>query len=144
MPATYDKAGLTFQYPDNWEVADDTDDMPRTISIQSPSGAFWSVDLHPFSVDTDYLLEQMLAAMQAEYEDIEVDRVEDETVGAASLGYDLTFYCLDFLVACQIRCFRHGHAVYVMTYQAEDREFDQLKDVFRAITTSMLSEEAIS
>ena len=144
MPATYSKAGLSFHYPDNWVITDDTDEIPRTVSLQSPSGAFWSVDIHPFSIDQEFLLQEMLNAMKDEYADIEVDPVEDETVGISSTGYDLTFYCLDFLVTCHVRCFQHGHAVYVMTYQAEDREFEQLHEVFRAITTSMLSEEAVS
>ena len=53
----------------------------------------------------------------------------------------MNFYCLDFLVTSQVRALRHGHAVYLLTYQAEDREFDQLADVFRAITASMLAAE---
>ncbi len=144
MPATYDRAGLKFQYPENWEITDDTNDIPRTISLQSPTGAFWSVDIHPFSVDADDLLEQTIAAMKAEYEDLEVDPVEEQTAGEPTSGYDLTFYCLDFLVASQLRCFKHGHALYALTYQAEDRDFDKLHDVFRAITTSMLSAEPVT
>lgn len=145
MTATYDKIGLHFMYPENWELAeDDLNSMPRTVSVQAPTGAFWSVDIHPFSVDLDQVLDQIVATMRAEYHDLEADRVEEEIAGAPAVGFDLTFYCLDFLVTCQVRAFRHGHAVYFLTYQAEDREFDRLNDVFQAITISMLGEKSHS
>jgi hypothetical protein len=144
MPATYDKIGLRFQYPDNWKLSEDIDEIPRSVVVSSPDGAFWSVDVHPFSVDLDMVLEQMLNAMRTEYDDLETEPHEGEIQGEPTKGHNMAFYCLDFLVACQIRAFKHGHAVYVTTYQAEDRDFDKLKLVFDAITTSMLSEETIS
>ncbi len=140
MTAVYDRSGLKFQYPENWIVADDSmDEVPRTISLQAPSGAFWSIDIHPFSMDVEELLTMTLRIMQQEYPEAECHAVEDVIAGETASGYDLFFYCLDFVVTARLRCFRHGHATFLLTYQAEDREFDQLDPVFQAITFSLFS-----
>ena len=39
-----------------------------------------------------------------------------------------------------VRCFRRPRATYAVFCQAEDREFEQLGAVFRAMTASLLSD----
>jgi hypothetical protein len=145
MTGNYQRGGIQFLYPENWTLADDSmDAFPRTISVQAPSGAFWSVDIHPFSVDPDELLSQVLEAMRGEYADLEAGVANEDVVGNESRGYDLFFCCLDFIVAARLRAFRRGHATYLLMYQAEDREFEQVEPVFQAITHSFLQENAAS
>ena len=111
MTGNYQRGGIQFLYPENWTLADDSmDAFPRTISVQAPSGAFWSVDIHPFSVDPDELLSQVLEAMRGEYADLEASVANEDVVGNESRGYDLFFCCLDFIVAARLRAFRRGHA----------------------------------
>ena len=141
MTGTYHRSGIQFQYPENWTLADDSlEAFPRTISVQAPSGAFWSVDIHPFSVDPKELLTLAVDAMRGEYQDLEVSPCDNDVAGNPSLGYDLFFCCLDFIVTCRLRAFRLGHATYMLTFQAEDREFEKLEPVFEAITHSFLQE----
>lgn len=145
MTADYNRHGIQFLYPENWTLADEQlDGVPRSVTVQSPSSAFWSVDIHPFAVDQDAILAQTLEAMRDEYEEVEVVEAHEQICGESAQGLDLMFWCLDFAVACQIRIFSHGHATFVLTYQAEDREFEQLQAVFAAISTSLLSEPPIS
>ncbi len=139
--ATYDRSGIQFIYPENWQVTDDTEDViPRTIVLESPTSAFWSIDIHPFSVGTDELLETFVQAMNEEYPDIESQLVKETIEGREAVGYDLTFYCLDFVVATKVRAFQEGHATYLLTYQGEDRDFEKLEIVFQAITHSLLQD----
>jgi hypothetical protein len=141
MTGNYQRCGIQFRYPENWTLADDSlESFPRTISVQAPSGAFWSVDIHPFSVDPEELLSQVLEAMRGEYADLEASVADEDVVGNPSRGYDLYFCCLDFVVAAQLRAFRRGHATYLLTFQAEDREFERMEPVFQAITYSFLEE----
>jgi len=145
MTAVYEKLGVQFLYPENWKVSEDgVRNLPRTISIESPTGAFWSVDIHPLSVDIQTLLDEILQAMQQEHDDVEFTKVDEDSSGEAVRGYDLEFFCLDFVVKCQLRAFPHDHAVYLMTYQAEDRDYPQLSQVFLAITHSLLTEKSLS
>lgn len=141
MTATYDRSGLNFMYPENWKLAEDAmDQIPRTIMLQSPTGAFWSVDIYPFSVEADQLLKDTIAAMREEYPELECEDVEESICETDAVGKDLHFYCLDFVVASHVRALRFGHATYLLTYQAEDRDFEKLGPVFRAITTSLFQE----
>ena len=59
--------------------------------------------------------------------------------GRELLGRDLNFYYLDLTSSAWIRCLKTAEATYTIFCQGEDREFDQLRNVFQAITTSLLS-----
>ncbi|MCA9262888.1 MAG: hypothetical protein KDA60_03525 [Planctomycetales bacterium] len=139
MTATYDKSGFRFLYPQNWKVADEQfDQPPRSVTLESPSGAIWSVDVHPFSVDPLDLTQQVVQAMQQEYSDLEFEEASETIHGQPAVGFNMNFWCLDFVITARTRAFRQGHATYLLLYQAEDRDYDQLEAVFRAITESML------
>ena len=117
------------------------DAIPRTIVIQSPTGAFWSVDIHPFSVTREELIETVAQAMKEEYPEIESHPVDEKILENDAVGFDLYFCCLDFVVTSRIRALQVGHATYLLTYQAEDRDFEKLAPVFQAMTLSLLQSE---
>ena len=96
------------------------------------------------SVDVDDLLRDTLAVMKEEYPELEAVDAEEEIGDTMARGHDLFFYCLDFVVAANVRVLRVGHATYLLTYQGEDRDFEQLSPVFRAITTSLFTEKTFS
>ena len=95
------------------------------------------MDIHPFSVRLADLMEAFLEALRAEYRELECAEATEEIGTYEVSGFDVQFYCLDYVVCSQIRGLRHGHAAYMLTYQAEDREFEQMNRVFRAITASL-------
>ena len=144
MTAEYKRHGIQFLYPQNWKVVDEQlDQIPRSVTVQADSGAFWSVDIHPFSVEPEEILSQSLEVMQAEYDEVEVVREHEVICGEEALGLNLMFWCLDFVVNCQLRVVKHGHATFALTYQAEDRDFAELQAVFAAITTSLLTDRLV-
>ena len=139
MPVKYDRAGIRFLYPDNWEIADETsDEQTRSVLVQAPGGAFWSVDLCLQAMDSDILAAQVLQAMQQDYSDLEAEPVTDQIGGRKATGYDMQFYCLDFLVSAKVRSFSACDRKYVVFSQAEDREFEEIDEVFLAITTTLI------
>ena len=81
--------------------------------------------------------------MRNEYADLECHPATEPIGNETAEGIDLWFSCLDFVVTAQLRCFRRGHATYFLFYQAEDREFQQMHQVFRAMTESFLRESAL-
>lgn len=137
MPALYDLDGIRFQYPENWTVLDQSDALPRSITLHSPQGGFWSLDVHPFSVHPGDLIHAVLHEMRSEYPELESDSVEESIADTSTHAMDLHFICLDFVVTAQLRALRYGHATYLLTYQAENRDFDKLYPVFQAITVSL-------
>jgi hypothetical protein len=140
MPARFDKLGISFQYPDNW-VLDDSDAIlgRRSVTVYSPGGAFWSVAIHPASADPAKLAAAVVEAMKKEYSGVEVDDTREMMGGHELIGYDLAFYYLDLINSATVRGLRVGTDTYTIFCQAEDREFDKLQMVFKAITISFLS-----
>jgi hypothetical protein len=52
-------------------------------------------------------------------------------------NWELSFFCLDFLVSTRLSVFHHDQATVAVLCQAETREFDSLAMVFKAITLSL-------
>ena len=139
MSASYENFGIRFLYPDNWAVTDEqVDDWPRSVSVQSPSGAYWELQLYPSRMNPSRLTKEVLQAMKEVYADIESKAVSEDLWTVTATGYDLDFFCLDFLVTSRIRCFWVGSRTCLLTCQAESRVFDRQQPVFAAITKSFL------
>ena len=142
MTATYDRMGIRFLYPENWEIVDEmVDAWPRMVSVQSPTGAFWSIAIHPAPADADQLADEALQAMQEEYDDLETEPIREDIAGLDAGGYDLQFYCLNLVVSMRLRTFQLGDHAILLMYQGEDRDFDRLERVFGAITASLFRTE---
>jgi hypothetical protein len=140
MPAKYEKFGVQFLYPENWTIAEEElDDWPHGVTIQSPSGAYWELHLYPSPMSRTRLAADVLEAMRQQYEDLESEVVTEDICQRPAVGYDLSFFCLDFLITSQVRCLSVGRQTYVLIYQAESREFDQHQRVFAAMTQSLLT-----
>jgi len=145
MPAVYEKMGIRFLYPDNWTLDEqEAIEGNRSVSVYSPGGAFWSITLHARSADPGELAATALATLKAEYEHTEAEPVSEQISGRSISGYDLSFFYLDLTNTALIRGFRAADASCLVLCQAEDREFERVAPVFRAITTSLLATEPAS
>jgi hypothetical protein len=139
MYATYEKFGVRVFYPENWTVNDEQlEEWPRSVSLQSPHGAYWELQVYPTRISPARLIKQALKAMEEIYEDLEAEAVTEELWKVTATGYDLHFFCLDFLVTSRIRSFYTGSRTCLLTCQAESREFDRQQPVFSAMTKSLL------
>jgi hypothetical protein len=141
MSATYENFGLSFMYPENWQLADESGEVdagPKTVTVQSPSGGFWSLHVYQPASDPLDLANQVRLTMETEYEGLEAHPASEEIGSAKLIGYDMDFYCLDFVVTAQVRSLRVGGRAYVLFCQAESRVFDKLLPGFQARTVSLL------
>jgi hypothetical protein len=138
MPHTFSKFGISFLYPDNWTLDEqDAEDEAQSATVYSPGGAFWSVSVHSPSSDPEGLAEAAVEAMQVEYPELEQEPTYEVVDTQKVHGFDLNFYFLDLTNSAFVRSFRTPVATYVVFYQAEDREFRQLEQVFAAITKTL-------
>lgn len=139
MSGEFKELGFHFLYPENWTVErEPTTDYPRSVSVHSPGGAFWSVtaDRPP----TDALMDRVVQAMLDEYEDAEVQPVERQVGPVLLVGRELNFYCLDLLITAHVLQADYDGKALAILMQAENREFDALSGIFDAITWSLLRE----
>ena len=143
MTAIYEKLGVQFMYPENWEIMDeDPTSEPRSLAAHNETGAFWSVTIYGTAVDDDEIADAALEALREEYEDLEVEPVAEDIGDFLASGYDVHFYVQQLVAAARIRTLRQGDQTLLLLCQAEDREFERLADVFHAMTLSLLQSPA--
>ena len=140
MPAHFDSLGISFQYPENWTL-DDSDALlgRQSVTVYSPGGAFWSVAIHLGTAEPATLAAAVVDTMRQEYQGLESQEIEESIAGHDLIGYDLAFYCLDLTNTAQVRSFQFANATYTLYCQAEDREHEQVKRVFQAMTVTLLN-----
>lgn len=139
MSGHYQKFGLNFLYPENWELIDaDDSERPFDLALHSPHGAMMSLTFFDPQEDSAEVLRTYLDSLQEQYEDLELTPASDEIAGIAGQGVDGWFYCLDFLVTAKIRLYQTPEYQVVILAQAESRAFDSSEPVFAAIKTSLL------
>lgn len=136
MPGLYEKFGIKFLYPENWQLSEESgDDWPKTVTVQSPEGAFLAIYIYQGGVDLQELVREAVDAMRAEYEDLEAEELLQPD--DADYGFNLDFYYLDLVITAHIRGVLLPGLAIVWQSQAENREFDNCAMVFKAITTSL-------
>jgi hypothetical protein len=139
MPAIYENIGVRFLYPENWSIIDEDDESwPRSVTVQSQQTGFWTLHVYPPDQEVRPVVKELIAAMQAEFNDIEVLPAKEAFGETATKGVDLAFFYLDLLVEAKIRSLRTPSATLIWLYQAESREFESIEPVFQAIAVSML------
>lgn len=135
----FDQFGITFEYPDNWSIDIDSDDVgSSSATVQSPDGAFWNLSAYRSGTKPKDMVQVVLSQMQKEYQDIDVEEVCDTVSGFQLSGLDFNFYCLDLTNTAQVRAVEHFEATYIIFCQAEDREWESVHSVFDAMTASFL------
>lgn len=140
MPATYQKLGLTFQYPDTWALDEgEALEGEKSVSVYSPGGAFWSVSVHPTSQGPQELVDTALNAMKQVYDELDAEAVEETVSETELIGCDINFYCLDLTNTAVVRSCRRDKNTLLIFWQADDRELAEVESVFRAITQSLLA-----
>jgi hypothetical protein len=140
MAAKFDNLGISFQYPENWQLDEgEVRAGQSAVTVYSPGGAFWSVALHTASTTGPaQMAEAALDTMRKEYEELDAEPVRETVAGHDLVGYDLNFFCLDLTNTACIRTLREDGTTYTIFFQAEDREYDEIGPVFEAMTLTLL------
>lgn len=144
MTKTYQGLGLSCMYPENWSLTEDTDDGRIVgFTIESPTSAFMTVTEYPWTVAPREALEQAQDIMKSEYDNIEYDEIDPELELdgqplADSRASDANFYYLDLLVFSSFVSFTVDRKTYLVQIQSEDRDYEGLEMVFKAMLVSML------
>lgn len=138
MPALYEQHGIQFAYPENWQLLEPEGEPGLVdVTLQTPRGGFWSVQVMPADVSPQDCLQQILDGLQEEYDDLEKETGECEFSGVQCQGYEVRFFCLDMLVEVRVWACQHSGRTVICHYQAEQTEFMEIEPVFRAIATSL-------
>ena len=140
----FESPELTFYYPENWNLfVNDGDEHSgeeetNEVTLQSPGSSQLTIALYDLEDDTKDLLSRTLDALEAEYDDIEIEEADDELGSTTLRGYDATFFYLDLLVVAELRMIERASDKILLLLQSESRELEENREVFDAIITSMI------
>ncbi len=136
MVATFNRAGITFSYPDNWVEESEANENGWTVIIQSPGTAFLSLTVDESLPPMGELADAALDAFKAEYPDLESEPVCETIANRPAVGYDVDFFSLDLTNSCDIRSLSAGIGTILILSQATDSE-EINWSVLKAIRTSL-------
>lgn len=130
---------VDFDYPDNWTVeVDDAAEAGLQLSVSAPDGAFWSLSRQPARSDPEQLTEAAVQQLRQDYPDLDSEPADELVFGCRLSGADVNFSCLDLTNTAAFRCLQLPTACYAIFCQAEDRDWQQLHHVFKAMTASLV------
>jgi hypothetical protein len=138
---TFERSGIRFQYPDNWQLdAEDTGDG-WTATLQSPETAFVLVSLRPDAEGAAELADEALAALKAEYPELDAESAVGSLAGQPAVGHDIDFLTLDTAILCWTRCAETSAGPLLVMCQTSEYDRAQNEPVLRAICASLQIED---
>jgi hypothetical protein len=137
MPEEFRESGIAFRYPENWKLQRDEIDAGWIIEVQSPDTAFLMLCLRTDKPQREELLEQSLADLRADYPELETEAVTAPVAGHDSLGYDVSFFSLDFTNTCRMRSFKCRAGTILLLWQVTDVDAARIEPVLEAIVASL-------
>jgi hypothetical protein len=129
--------GLSFSYPDDWEIERDTTAEGWTVSLQSPGAAFAVVHLDRTMPLTEEVAAKALATLEEDYPKLEAQPALDMMAGEMAVGHDVEFFSLDLAVTCWTRSFYAPAGTVMVLCQASDVGEEVHEPALRALCASM-------
>lgn len=137
----FERDGVRLQYPANWavEVGDDpgAGDGGWSVTVQSPETAFLFVSLRPDADSPADLADQALAALKAEYKELDAENAVETVGGTAAIGHDIDFLTVDTSVVCRTRCLDTTAGPLLVLAQVGEYDREQHDPVLRAVVASL-------
>jgi hypothetical protein len=141
MTQHYQADGVSFDYPDDWQLDREESTDGWTVLLQSPGTAFLTLTCEPSDATTEEMVAAALDALKAEYPTLEAQPKIDTLAGQMAIGYDMQFFSLDLTNTCWTRSIYGPEGVLLLLCQCNDLELEQYEPVLRAICASLTVEE---
>jgi hypothetical protein len=141
MTQTFERSGVRFQYPANWQLDVDDAGDGWTVTLQSPQTAFALVSLRPDADTPTQVADEALAALRAEYPELDAVAAVDSLAGQPAVGHDIDFMTLDTSILCWTRCIDTGSGPLLVMCQTSEYDRGENEPVLRAVCTSLRVED---
>ena len=133
----YDGHGVSFRYPSDWTLAEDTAANEVTISLQTPGATFWSLTIFADRPPAEDVLGAVLSAYRDEYPELDVYAVTTTLCQLPAEACDLDFVCLDLVSSAGLRATESATRTYLVIYQGPDPELKIYRPHFELILDSL-------
>jgi hypothetical protein len=142
MTKLFERDGVRFQYPDNWDLETEDTDGGWNVSVQSPATAFLLLSVHPDEDDPAALADTALAAMRDSYPQLEAEQAVETLAGQPAVGYDIDFFAFDLTNSCWTRSLQGPDGCLLLMCQCTDEELDSNGEVLKAVCRSLELDDA--
>ncbi|HEY3968420.1 MAG TPA: hypothetical protein VGM05_27985 [Planctomycetaceae bacterium] len=137
MDATYQAHGVRFRYPSNWELAEQHEEDQLSITVSSPTTAFWTLSLFSSCPEPEDVVQTVLDAFHEEYDEMD-DYPSSTRIGKRpTVGRDIDFVCLDRLNVAAVRAFRTREFTAMVLLQMTEAERSDVEPILEKITRSL-------
>lgn len=137
----YQKFGIRFLFPGDWEIAEQQDDDEVSITVSSPGTSFWSVTLDFAGHPPEQLIESACTAFREEYDDLDIYQADATLCGRETIARDIDFVCLELTNSAFLRAFRTARFTVLVLYQETDHLLDEMRPVLEDISRSLNCDE---
>lgn len=138
---SFTRGGVRIQYPPPWTVETDDDGPAWSATFLSRETAFVLASLRP---DVDHpaaLVDEALAALKAEYKELDADPVVENIGGQPAVGYDVDFLSVDTSVSCRIRGLNTPDGPLLLMAQVSELDRERNEPLMRAVLQSVHFED---
>ena len=140
MNEVYSAHGVHFEFPDRWELAEESTGSDVFVTVSSPETSFWSLTLFRDRPSPQQVLTEAVEAYQDEYEELDAYPGEGTLAGRRGLSCDLEFVCLEMINSAFLRVCRTDEFTALVLYQGTDHELNDTRPLLEQITKTLTFE----
>ncbi|MBS0261255.1 MAG: hypothetical protein JSS02_04805 [Planctomycetes bacterium] len=137
MDATYQDHGIQFRYPDDWELGEQQEADQFSVTVTSPTTAFWTLSLFNSCPEPDDVIESVLDAFHEEYDEMDEYPTTARVARRPTVGRDIDFVCLNTMNFAAVRSFRTRQFTAMVLFQLNESEREDLEPILEQITRSL-------
>jgi hypothetical protein len=133
--------GVTFRYPDDWELSEQHDGNDVTLTVSSPESAFWSLSLIRGRTNPEHVVETAVDAFREEYPELDVYPAEETLGDRPTVARDIEFVACDLINSAFLRAARLGPLTALVLYQGTDQELERTLAVMESISATLAADD---
>ncbi|QEL20010.1 hypothetical protein [Limnoglobus roseus] len=137
MISTFNRSGIQFQYPSNWNLDLEEDGVSWTATVQSNELAFVLVSFRPDAADPAELADEALVAIREEYKELDAENAIESFNGLPAVGHNIDFLTVDMSITCRTRAFDTPGGPTLVLCQFGEYDREKNEPVLDAICASM-------
>ena len=142
MTQTHTIECITFEAPEDWTVERQNSETEISATVTSPGASFLTISLFPDQPVPAELIETAVETFRAEYEELDVYRVDTELCGRKAEACDLDFVCLDLVNSVFLRSFSTESFTVFILCQTDGAELAATRATFNKLTAGLVCNDA--
>jgi hypothetical protein len=136
MIATFERTGITFQYPQNWSLDDEAEGNDWVATIQTPGSALMVITYREDAEPAE-LGDETVDALREEYPELDAEVTVEPLAGQTAIGYDLDFITLDTPVTAKVRALESENGALLIFWQVAEKDREHYESLLDAVMSSV-------